>query len=227
MSWKIFTIQYLISFCLCFLFSDNHRRHCLLSICIFCTIYKSRFWFLKFFITAKEQGSEESSSCPCAFLYIMYRITVKHWSWDTELFIASDSWDWHMYGWLLQWRSAHWFVYSMVLLPWWDLCGFPACWTWLSWVLRTYSQILRLPLFFLCYTWPPFLFHQELILKASRSRWCLVPCCSAGGVLEEAAGSHLPGLRFQVCLRLDNQSNRKPGSGSYTFEWLSHQQRIL
>lgn len=81
--------RYLISF-LFFLFSDNHRRHCLLSFCIFCTIYKSRLWFLNFLITTEEQGLEASSSYPCVVLYIMYRIRVKqalkmrHWTFYSK-----------------------------------------------------------------------------------------------------------------------------------------------
>lgn len=198
-SQKILNFQYLISFCFVLYFSDNHRRHCLLSICIFCTIYKSRLWFLKFFVIAKEQGLEAWSRYPCAFLYIMYRIIVKqalkrrHWTFYirwftglTHLWTASAVEICLLSGLFILW----W------LLPRWDLLGFLAFWTWLRWVLRTCAPKYWDFLFFPLYTWPLSCVFKSWflrLLKADR----LVPCCFTEGVKEKIAGFHLQGLRFQ------------------------------
>lgn len=114
------------------------------------------------------------------------------------------------------------------LLSWWDLCGFLACWTWLSWVLRICSHKYWGFLFsssvthghLSCFFKSWFLrlleadcvfFHvaQQMVLR----RKLLAPTSKDFG--------------SRVRPRLDDLSNKKPGSSSYTTECLSHRQNFI
>lgn len=67
-------------------YSDNHRRHCFLSICILCTIYKPRCWFL----TKYFHKDEEQHTYPCIPVYnVQLLLSSKHWRWDAEPFIVT------------------------------------------------------------------------------------------------------------------------------------------
>lgn len=114
------------------------------------------------------------------------------------------------------------------LLPWWDLRGFLACWTWLSWVLRIYSH-----------KYWGFLFSSS-VTRGHLSRFCkswFLKLLEADCVLFHVAQQTVLRRKLlapvskdfgsRVHARLDNLSNKKPGSSSCTIEWLSHRQNFI
>lgn len=73
------------------------------------------------------------------------------------------------------------------------------------------SEVLRIPLFFLCYTQAPFLFLQELILQALEADCVLFHVTQQKVLRRKLLAPTSKDGGSMVHVRLDNLSNKKPG----------------